>query len=75
MFKTSSHGLQFKLKRPSHWTCCEWKSKKWSLSKMSILLVSTRKISVLESLYVFITNLQAFLAELQLILFASNKNQ
>ena len=42
---------------------------------MSILLVSTRKISVLEFLYVFITNLQAFLAELQLILFASNKNQ
>ena len=69
MFKTISHGLQFKLKRPSHWTCCERKSKK-SLSKMSILLVSTRKTSVLESLYVFITNLQDFLAELQLILFA-----
>ena len=75
MYKTLSHGLQCKLKRPSHWTSSKWKSRKQSLSKMfckmhSIPLVTPRKIYVLESLFVFITNLQAFLVKLQLILFA-----
>ena len=36
----------------------------------SIPLLTPRKVSVLEPLYVFITNLQAFLVKLQLILFA-----
>ena len=34
MFKARRHGLQFKLKRPSHWTCSQSKSKKQSLSKV-----------------------------------------
>ena len=62
----SKTGLQFKLKRLSNWTCSESKSKKRSMLKMFcwrhfIPLVTPRNFFWQESLFVFITNLQALL--------------
>ena len=73
MFETHSHGPQFKLKRPSLLTCSVSKeSKKNEVCQrcFTIPLVTPRKIFVLETLYVFITNFLDFLVKLQLILFA-----
>ena len=85
MFKALSHDLQFKLKRPSLWTYSDSKSKKRSLWKMfcwrhSIPLTTSREISVLESLYAFITNFPGFFSKAAvnftcIVLLLTNKDQ